>query len=248
MKKIKIIIMEICSINGKAYENKIWENCVKLKTKYNENFCKIEKNQLGGCSNRHDIVCYYNKKNINIEIKKFNSPDWTQMTLYPIKGKWKAKYNSRIPNLSKKLLENLINNNKKVFNKIPKFYNQKITHIQWNKIKQKNSNFNDIYIDCPSDIISKLYKYKGCHYIQISKYGLYHLGNDICNFNVPLFECQTRLRIRVKIHCRQIKVGKNMGKLRASVVVSARPKCLYRVKKSDYSLDDLDRIPLNLKM
>jgi hypothetical protein len=238
MKKINKFIMENCSKNGKAYEYKIWENCIKLKTKYNEKFCKIEKNQLGGCSNRHDIVCYYNKKPINIEIKKHNSPDWSQMTLYPLKGKWRIKQNWRISRSSRLLFEKIINE-KKIYNKIPKFYLKNITYEEWKKLKFKN--FNDIYYDCPSNFISKLYKNKGCHYIQITNFGLYHLGQDICHFNVPFFECNTRLRIRVKIHNRRYR-----GRMRASVVVSARPRFMGQMKKSDYSLDNIEKIPNNL--
>jgi hypothetical protein len=242
MKKIMKIIMEICSINGKAYECKIWENCIKLKTKYNENFCKLDKNQLGGCSNRYDIVCHYNKKPVNIEIKKHNSPDWTQMTLYPIKGKWKAKKNSKVPLLTKNLFEKIINQKKYI--SIPKKLFNNLTHSQLKIFRKKY--FKDIYINCPSNVICNLYKFKGCHYIQISKYGLYHLGDDICNFNVPLFNCNTRLRIRIKVHCSKIKIGKNKGKIRASIVVAARPINMYKMKKSGYSLDGELNYPPNL--
>jgi hypothetical protein len=234
--------MEICSINGKAYECKIWENCMKLKTKYNENFCNITKNQLGGCSNRHDIVCYYNKKPVNIEIKKHNSPDWSQMTLYPVKDKWRAKNNSKVSLMTKKLFEKIINQKKNI--SIPKIFFNNLNHNELNIFRKKN--FKDIYINCPSNVICNLYKFKGCHYIQISKYGLYHLGEDICDFNVPLFNCNTRLRIRIKVHCREIKIGKNKGKIRASVVVAARPIKMYLMKKSNYSLDGEKKYPENL--
>lgn len=56
-------------------------------------------------------------------------------------------------------------------------------------IKNETNDFNDMYIHCSNDIIKKLYSEKKCNYIQISEKGLYHLGNDICNFNVPEFIC-----------------------------------------------------------
>jgi len=67
---------------------------------------------------------------------------------------------------------------------------------------------NDQYIDIPSDIISRLYKAKLCNYIQISNgYGLYHLGDNVCNFDVPLFNIEQQIRIRTKIHTRKNKKG-----------------------------------------
>jgi hypothetical protein len=45
----------------------------------------------------------------------------------------------------------------------------------------------------------KLYGEKDCSYIQISEKGLYHLGNDVCDFKVPEFICEQRLRVRTKI-------------------------------------------------
>ena len=45
-------------------------------------------------------------------------------------------------------------------------------------------------INCPNDTIKKLYSEKDCNYIQISNKGLYHLGNDICEFNVAEFICE----------------------------------------------------------
>ena len=65
------------------------------------------------------------------------------------------------------------------------------------------------------------------------------LGID--HFNVPFFKCNTRLRIRVKIHNTIYR-----GRMRASVVVSARPRFMGQMKKSDYSLDNIEKIPYNL--
>lgn len=102
--------------------------------------------------------------------------------------------------------------------------------------KKKTNDFNDMYIECPNTTIAKLYANKGCSYIQISKYGLYHLGKDICKFNVPYFKYRQILRIRTKIHN---KCDKN-GFIRASVIVSPKP---FIITKSKYSLDNINNLP-----
>jgi hypothetical protein len=117
-----------------------------------------------------------------------------------------------------------------------------ITHEEWIKIKKETNDYNDIYIDCPNDTIKNLYKEKNCFYIQISEYGLYHLGNDICNFNVPEFICDQHLRIRTKIHSKK----NNNGFCNLSVTVACKPKNIKKLQKSKYSLDNIQNLPKNL--
>lgn len=98
-------------------------------------------------------------------------------------------------------------------------------------------------IDIPPDYISKLYQAKGCHYIQISNgYGLYHLGNDICAFDVPLFIVEQQLRIRTKIHTRRNK----KGFCNLSVTIACQPKDISKLELSKYSLDDENKLPVSL--
>ena len=138
----------------------------------------------------------------------------------------------------KKLLENI-----KIFNnELPPFINKKITHDEWIKIKKENPNWNDNYIDIPDTTISDLYKAKGCYYIQISEFGLYHLGNDICNFNVPEFILPQKLRIRIKVHTRKNK----KGFCELSITASCIPKDIRKLVKSTYTLDNKDNLPSNL--
>jgi hypothetical protein len=44
------------------------------------------------------------------------------------------------------------------------------------------------------------YANKGCSYIQIENYGLYHTGIDVLELGVPFFVCKAKLRIRCKRH------------------------------------------------
>lgn len=126
---------------------------------------------------------------------------------------------------------------------VPPFMTQPITHTQWVQIKSETNTWNDVYIDIPSDTIRQLYATKGCEYIQISNgFGLYHLGNDICNFNVPIFDTKQQLRVRIKIHTRSNK----QGFCNLSVTVACQPINIKNLKPSRYSLDDKDNLPPNL--
>ncbi len=89
---------------------------------------------------------------------------------------------------------------------------------------------------------SNIYTVKGCKYIQISEKGLYHLGVDTCNFNVPEFICEQKIRIRTKIHTRK----NSKGYCSLSVTLSCLPKNIKLLEKSPYSLDDIARLPHNL--
>ena len=68
-------------------------------------------------------------------------------------------------------------------------------------------------------------------------------GCDVCNFNVPLFKVKQKLRVRIKIHQRKNKEGFcNM-----SVIASCLPCDISTLEPSLYSLDNIEKLPKNLK-
>lgn len=233
-----------CSINGKKYELEV-HNIVK-NVKLNGNlFNTQQESELGGCSFKNDIECNVNsEKDVSIEIKKLNTPDWMQLSLKydNINEKWIGSSKNKIPEASKKCFEDLISKSKLFNGNIPLFMSKDITHEEWIKIKNETTDYNDIYIDCPNDTIMKLYSEKGCSYIQISEKGLYHLGNDVCDFKVPIFICEQHLRVRTKIHQRKNK----KGFCKLSVTIACRPKNINALLNSDYSLDNQMKLPSNL--
>lgn len=232
-----------CSISGKKYELEVY-NVVK-KCKLNNNDFNIQKeDELGGCNSRNDIECVMGSINIPIEIKKINTPDWMQCSLkYDfISEKWIGSLKNKIPEKSKNIFEELVSSTTLFNGKIPPFMLKNITHEEWVQIKKETNDFNDIYLDCPDNTIKNLYAEKGCVYIQISDKGLYHLGNDVCNFNVPKFLCEQQLRIRTKIH----KTKNSKGFCQLSVTISCQPKNIKQLPKSNYSLDDISKLPDNL--
>lgn len=235
-----------CSIYGKKYELQVYNIVKKCKINNNDMYFNTQnEHELGGCNFKNDIECnLYNEKDIAIEIKKSHTPDWMQCVLNydTINNKWIGSSKNVIPEKSKKLFEDLLSNVEIFNNQIPPFINKNITHAEWKQIKKETKHFNDMYIDCPNDTIQKLYSEKGCKYIQISDKGLYHLGHDICDFNVPNFICEQHLRIRTKIH----KSKNSKGFCKMSVIVACKPKHIKSLTDSKYSLDIQSNLPINL--
>lgn len=219
----------LCSIEGKKYEMKIYD---VIKSISNKN--------LGGCSSEHDIICNINNLEIPIEIKKFNTPDWMQCSIKFLDNQWTTtKNNSKIPDNCKMIFENIIKD-KKLFNgEVPPFFYKKLTHQEWIEIKKNTDVWNDIYFQIQNTTIRDLYASKGCKYIQISQYGLYHLGNDIGNFGVPEFVIEQQLRIRIKIHSSKDA----HGNCNLSVMMSCQPKNIKNLIKSPFTLDDPENLP-----
>lgn len=231
-----------CSLNGNNYEKQI-HNIIKYSSINNKPFnTQIEK-ELAGSSSKNDIECNFIKeKNVGVEVKISNTPDWMQCSIkFNNKLKqWEATTKNRIPNKCRDIFNNLINNINLYDGDIPPFMIKQLTHEEWIKIKNETDKWSDKYIDIPSDTISKLYKAKGCNYIQINNgYGLYHLGNNICNFDVPIFDIEQQLRIRTKIHT--IKNKKGLCSL--SVIAACQPKNIKKLIPSKYSLDDKNKLP-----
>ena len=233
----------LCSVNGTIYEkaiHRIVEKCTINGKIFNTQL----DSELGGSSSKNDIECNYNaSKDVGIEAKKYNTPDWMQCSIVydEMLQKWSPTTRCKIPDKSRELFNDLMNNDHNIFNgEIPPFMKKQITHQEWIQIKKETDTWNDYYFTIPGDTIRKLYKEKGCQYIQISNgYGLYHLGVDICNFNVPVFEVDQHIRIRTKIH----KKNNKKGFCKLSVTMSCQPKNIKSLTKSSYSLDSLDKLP-----
>ena len=156
--------------------------------------------------------------------------------------KWRGSSKNKIPEHSKHIFEELISTIDLFHGHLPPFMVRDITHEEWIRIKKETNDYNDMYINCPNDTITKLYREKGCHYIQISEKGLYHLGNDVCGFDVPEFICEQQLRIRTKIHTTK----NSRGFCKLSVTIACQPKNIKNMVASSYSLDNVEKLPLNL--
>ena len=230
-----------CSREGKKYELQVYDivkNCKLNDKKFNTQ----AKDELGGCKTLNDIVCnFIEDKDIPIEIKKQNTPDWMQCSIKydEINKKWKGSCKNKIPEKSKYIFEDLLSTITLFNGNIPPFMINYITHAEWIKIKKDTEDYKDVYLDCPNNTIKQLYREKGCYYIQISDKGLFHLGEDICGFNVPEFICEQEIRVRTKIHTRK----NSKGFCSLSVTVACKPKNIKSLIKSPYSLDTIENLP-----
>lgn len=231
-----------CSKSGSLYELMVF-NIVKRIIINDKRFNNQSIIDLGHCSSRNDLVCSFNNQYIGIEVKKFNTPDWMQcsINLDYVTKKWIGSDKCKIPKKSRDMFNILLQNINLFNGDIPPFIKHKLTYTEWLSIKSDTTKWDDHYIDIPNDTILKMYKMKMCHYIQISDYGLYHLGYDICNFNVPEFVIDERIRIRIKLH----KRCDSSGFCRLSVMAACQPRNIKMLKKSKYSLDNKYKLPLN---
>ena len=234
-----------CSRSGNNYEKKVWNFCKNCKWIGAERWFNTQSiSQLAGSGAGNDIECNYLESNdVPIEIKR-PTPDWMQCSIeYSTCGKWQGKQNSKIPEKCRDVFNNILYNNVLYNGDVPPFMTSKITHDEWCKIKSESNKWDDFYIEIPSDTIRKLYHLKGCKYIQIDGYGLYKLDDDVCNFDVPLFDIAQRMRIRTKIHSKK----NSKGFCTLSVTAACQPVRLKDLVKSKYSLDDKDKIPAQLE-
>ena len=233
-----------CSVSGKNYEIKIAKVCKTVRSPYMEiPFNTQPPESLGGCGADIDIKLNWRVEgDIGVEAKR-PTPDWMQMKLDKNKeGVWVGVGAGKIPAASKMIFETIIGAVNLFGGKTPTFLERPLTHSEWTAIKKETPEFKDAYITCGDNTISQLYKAKGCQYIQVDGKGLYHTGEDTCDFGVPYFECPQRIRIRLKVHTRKNKKG-NMC---LSVMAAAQPVKLKDLKASGFSLDTAAKLPPSL--
>lgn len=244
LKKVK---GSMCSVEGTKYEHVIHDVLSKcLPFGSTMMFNTQHKSDLGGSNHGHDINCNWNYLlDTPIEIKKMNTPDWMQcsLTYDDVSERWIGSSKNKIPYNSKLIFEDLLSHNKLFQDKIPPFFFKNMTHDEWKHVKKEHPEFSDMYFDCPDNTIQRLYREKGCRYIQISEKGLYHLGDDTCGFDVPKFICQQEIRVRIKVHER----CNSKGYCVLSVSAACKPKQIADLVQSPNSLDSHLRVPQKLK-
>lgn len=231
-----------CVLQGKQYEQDVANVCKSMASMHLGMPMNSQTAQeLGGCTAQQDLYLnFFGDKDIGVEVKRV-TPDWMQMSIAPdASGSWRSAGKTKIPVESKAIFEKLLSANATTFPK-PPFLERDITYDEWSKIKHS---YKDIYASVPSSTIAKAYAAKGSHYIQLHGYGLYHTGENPCNFDVPYFECEQRMRIRCKRHGKKDETGKHVP---SSVMASLCPK-LKTLPKSTYSLDDIKKMPNGVKL
>lgn len=233
-----------CSVSGGKYEKKVHQ-IIRHAYMNDKLFNTQNEKELAGSSYGIDLECNMNNiKDIGIEVKKHRAPDWVQCSLkYNYENKkWEASKQGKIPQQAKEIFNKFLANVNLYNGKIPPIEPNKLTHSEWLKLKKEENVWGDKYIKISDNAICELYKLKGCHYIQISEYGLYHLGSDVCEFGIPKFEIDQQIRIRIKVHTRKNK----KGFCKLSVMASCQPINISQLKKSNCSLDNEHKLPEKL--
>ena len=234
-----------CALSGKKYEQKV--HAILRNTCYNNRPFNTQKDSDLGCSSAgNDIECNFKSLcDIAIELKMWRTPDWMQCGIRFDKDKnqWITTGKGRIPEECRQIFRKYINGINLYGGNIPPFLERQIGYDEWIEIKTKSNNiWKDHYIDIADTTIAEMYNIKGCSYIQVSGYGLYHTGKDICDFGVPKFQIPQQIRIRTKLHRRETK----NGYCDLSVMCACQPKDIRRLKHSPFSLDNIYRLPSQL--
>lgn len=229
-----------CAQSGLLYEKVVFNTISTLMYKDHKFTSQIEEDL--GKKDDIDLICNHkDHPMVGIEIKKKDTPDWMQCSLKydVIEKKWEGSKNGRIPVSAREVFNKLLADSVIFNHQVPLFMQKNIRHDEWLSIKQNTSDFRDVYIDIPDTTIRDVYRQKGCYYIQVSKKGLYHLGDDIYGFNVPEFIIDQQIRVRTKIHKRINKEGY----CDMSVMAACQPKNINLLDASKYSLDNYRRLP-----
>lgn len=210
-----------CSASGIKYEKIINDICSKINSPFTgKPLSTIPSDGLGGCSDRHDLqLNWKNDRDVNVEIKRKTAPDWVQARLCFESQVWRMKGTGSSV-VARDIIDDILSD-ERVYDFPPPFINDtddSMTYDDWVRVKHM---YPDVYIPCPNDSIAKTYRAKGVHYIQLEHYGLYHTGEDVCDFGVPMFTCSQRLRVRCKRHGSRCKVTGNH--IPTSVTAALRP-------------------------
>ena len=156
---------------GKKYETVIHDILTSLGEKVLE---------PAGSSRRPDVTIVRGETKISFEAKSGSATEAGQASVPLVNGH--LEFNNEI------MWEG----------KVPSFLTGDKTKDTW--LKEK-SNFESKYIIIEDrSIIAAYYKSKGSSYIQVEHKGLYHTGEDPLGIGVPLFEADTKWRVRCKQH------------------------------------------------
>ena len=230
-----------CSRKGKEYEIDVASVCKQLRSPLlNIPLNTQHVSELGGCSSyRQDLILNFRElRDVGVEVKR-PTPDWIQMSIRPLNHtEWCPTVRVHLPQDVQDMFLYTMRN---IPFPAPPFFTRSITHQEWNEVKHM---YKDMYYSVANDTIAKAYRAKRCQYIQLKGYGLYHTGEDVCGFGVPLFCCEQRVRVRCKRHGKKDVFNKHIP---SSVMISFRPK-LSTLLHSPFSLDSVSNAPPMLRI
>jgi len=172
--------------SGQAYERVV---ATRLST-LNFNRIPIQVGQLtAGAGHSNDVSCTILETPIGIECKTKGGFEGGGRVMKLVDGKLFVVEDG--------IIKTLLGGHIPFEGRVPCFLRGDSTFDTW---KTEKHLFKDEYISAPSYAIAEYYRLKGSQYIQIEGKGFYHTGIDVLELGVPLFETQTKLRIRTSKH------------------------------------------------
>jgi hypothetical protein len=171
--------------SGQAYERLVASRLSTL----NFNNIPIQVSQVtAGAGHSNDVSCVIIGTTIGIECKTKGGFEGGGRVMKLVGDKL---------HLEDGIIKSLLGDHVPFGGSIPSFLRGDSSIETWNAEKEL---FKDDYINAPSYAIAEYYRLKGTHYIQIEGKGFYHTGIDVLDIGIPLFETQTKLRIRTSKH------------------------------------------------
>lgn len=239
---------------GDAYEKAVWTALQDVlfhhPTRHEHVGCNSQRQPAGSSANK-DIVLNYvdndgTRCTTGIEVKtNYNGVDWVQSKMRFVDGTWVASTGCKCPYAGERYAEVLNANADKVT--LAPLAKTKLTpdeHAEWKAHKKAHPlACKDVWLPLDDDLFAaQAYQSKGCDYVQIKGYGLYHTGEDVCGFGVPPLRLPVKLRFRVKSH------GKNKRKTHYSLSNTAAARAVSAPDtRSPYSLDNVAHFPPQLR-
>jgi hypothetical protein len=183
-----------CLVAGLTYESAVAQRLAGLKN-------VVVTGETAGASRGQDITATITigviAHTVNIEAKDSGAFEGGQLSL-PVRDGAYVYPNDAKGRMFRSLASSVMPPDGFPWNgAIPSFKRGNKTLATWESEKYL---FPDTRYVVRDSIVTEYYRAKGTHYIQVEGKGLYHTGDDVCGFGVPLFRAETTLRVRCKQH------------------------------------------------
>ena len=187
------------SNKGTEYEKKLFK-------KLNDKGCIFPGTTNAGGGSGADLCLTHNQKVLKVECKS-NGADWGQETIKYIGDKWVWNKDNKTTEYYKFIdVISMIDQEFIPKNSCP----STMTSAEWRKerkniigVYEKNydqAKIEQTHIEISLEPLIHFYNSKDCFYLQVKKYGFYHLGKDKYNLGTQPFDGSVDLRFRAKMH------------------------------------------------
>jgi len=200
---------------GTAYERKIFDLCKESGSIYPDT------SYAGGGAGA-DVTLKHNQQRLPIECKSPGA-DWGQKSFRMIADadRWVWNKPDEVTeiydamNVFDEIDPNFIPQNRRPEG-MPSsdWLEEKKNIIGFEERRHDQQTIDEPNIPLSLTAMERYYNQKGVYYLQLKKFGFFHLGEDIHNLNTPAFDGEVTLRLRAKSKNnfdRRIKVVNSMG-------------------------------------